>query len=218
MGNLAGTITVKPVTSGEGILAEILADVMKAEQVAFDSHFFDDLGADSLLMAKFCARVRKRKDLPPVSIQDIYAHPTIRTLAESLGIAEAEAEVNLDAIPTLIQPRDPILARPAAPASTRQYLTCGALQLLFFLGYAWAAALVGAWAYEWISAAKGYEEIYLRSVVFGGAASSSCAPFRSWPSGCSSAGGSPSRSASGVWSTSASGSSRPWSGRTPWHS
>ena len=46
---------------------------------------------------------------------------------------------------------------------------CGALQLLFFLGYAWAAAIVGARAYEWISAAKGYEEIYLRSVVFGGA-------------------------------------------------
>ena len=46
---------------------------------------------------------------------------------------------------------------------------CGALQLLFFLGYAWAVALVGARAYEWISAAKGYAEIYLRSVVFGGA-------------------------------------------------
>ena len=29
---------------------------------------------------------------------------------------------------------------------------CGTLQLLFFLGYAWAAALVGAWAYGWISA------------------------------------------------------------------
>jgi non-ribosomal peptide synthetase-like protein len=93
-------------------------------------------------------------------------------LAQAFGIAEAEAEVNLDAIATLIQPRDPILARSAAPApaSTRQYLLCGALQLLFFLGYAWAAAFVGARAYEWVSAAKGYEEIYLRSVVFGGAA------------------------------------------------
>ena len=66
--------------------------------------------------------------------------------------------MNLDAIATLIQPRDPILARSAAPApaSTRQYLMCGALQLLFFLGYAWVVALVGAWAYEWISAAQGY--------------------------------------------------------------
>jgi non-ribosomal peptide synthetase-like protein len=169
MGSLAGTLTAEPATSAEGILAEMLAGVMKTEQVPVDSHFFDDLGADSLVMAKFCARVRKREGLPRVSMKDIYAHPTIRSLAESLGIAEAEAEVNLDAVATLIQPRDPMLVRAAAPASTRQYLTCGALQFLFFLCYAWAAALIGAWAYEWISAAKGYEDIYLRSVVFGGA-------------------------------------------------
>ena len=172
MGSLAGTLTAEPETSSEGVLAEMLADVMKIEQVPFDSHFFDDLGADSLVMAKFCARVRKREGLPVMSMKDIYAHPTIRSLAEAFGIAEAEAEVNLDAIATLIQPRDPILARSAAPApaSTRQYLMCGALQLLSFFVYAWAVALVGARAYEWISAAQGYAQIYLRSVVFGGAA------------------------------------------------
>ncbi len=43
------------------------------------------------------------------------------------------------------------------------------LQVLFFLGYAWASALAGARAYEWISAAQGYREIYLRSVLLGGA-------------------------------------------------
>jgi non-ribosomal peptide synthetase-like protein len=172
MGSLAGTLTAGPATSAEGVLAEMLADVMKIEQVPFDSHFFDDLGADSMVMAKFCARVRKRDGLPVMSMQDIYAHPSIMGLAQAFGIAEAEAEVNLDAIATLIQPRDPILARSAAPApaSTRQYLLCGALQLLFFLLYAWAAAFVGARAYEWVSAAKGYEEIYLRLVVFGAAA------------------------------------------------
>ncbi|MGB6576908.1 MAG: phosphopantetheine-binding protein, partial [Streptosporangiaceae bacterium] len=170
MGSLAGTLTAEPATGAAGMLAEMLADVMKVEQVPVDSHFFDDLGADSLVMAKFCARVRKREDLPSVSMKDIYAHPTIRSLAESFWLAEVEANVDVDAIATLIRPRDPMLVRPAAPASTRQYLMCGALQLLFFLGYAWVAAIVGARAYEWISAAKGgYEEIYLRSVAFGGA-------------------------------------------------
>jgi non-ribosomal peptide synthetase-like protein len=171
MGYLAQTIAAEPATSAEAILAETLAGVMKVGQVAFDDHFFDDLGADSLVMAKFCARVRKREGLPVMSMKDIYAHPTIRSLAEAFGIAEAAAEVNLDAIPTLIQPRDPILARSAAPApaSTRQYLMCGALQLLSFLVYAWAVALAGARAYAWISAAQGYQDIYLRSVVFGGA-------------------------------------------------
>src|SRR6201987_3558704 len=172
MGFLGGTLTAEPTTSAEGTLAGMLADVMKIEHVPFDSHFFDDLGADSLVMAKFCARVRKADGLPVMSMQDIYAHPSIRRLAQAFGIAEAEAEVNLDAIATLIQPRDPILARSAAaaPASTRQYLMCGALQLLSFFVYAWAVALVGARAYEWISAAQGYAQLYLRSVVFGGAA------------------------------------------------
>jgi len=157
MGSLAGTLTAEPATSAEDVLAEMLAGVMKIERVAHNSHFFDDLGADSLVMAKFCARVRKREGLPVMSMKDIYANPTIKSLAEAFGIAEAEAEVDFDAIATLIQPRDPILARSAAPApaSTRQYLTCGALQLLSFFVYAWAVALVGARAYEWISAAQG---------------------------------------------------------------
>ena len=35
-------------------------------------------------MARFCARVRKRPDLPSVSIKDIYQHPTIKSLATAL--------------------------------------------------------------------------------------------------------------------------------------
>ena len=200
----------------------MLADVMKIEQVPLESHFFDDLGADSLVMAKFCARVRKREGLPVMSMKDIYAHPTIRGLAEAFGIAEAEAEVkvDLDAIPTLIQPRDPILARSAvpAPASTRQYLTCGALQLLFFLGYAWAIALVGARAYEWIAAAQGYGQVYLRSVVFGGAGFIILCTLPILAKWVLIGRWKPQQIR--IWSlgTSASGSSRHWSGRTPWPS
>jgi non-ribosomal peptide synthetase-like protein len=167
MGILLETMTADPAAGTESILAEMLAEVMRAERVPVDGHFFDDLGADSLVMAKFCARVRKREDLPSVSMKDIYAHPTIRSLAESFGPAEAEAD--LDAVPTVIQARDPVVPERAAKGSTRQYIVCGTLQLLFFLGYAWAAALVGARAYDWISAGKGLTDIYLRAVVFGGA-------------------------------------------------
>ena len=165
MGTVLETTTADPATGTQSILAEMLADVMRAERMPVDDHFFDDLGADSLVMAKFCARVRKREDLPSVSMKDIYRYPTIRSLAESFAQAEADA----DAVSTPVPVRAPVPAEPAATASTREYIVCGTLQLLFFLGYAWAVALVGARAYEWIAAAKGYEEIYLRSVVFGGA-------------------------------------------------
>jgi non-ribosomal peptide synthetase-like protein len=151
-----------PVGGTETALAEILADVVHADQVPAGSHFFDDLGADSMVMARFCARVRKRPDLPSVSIKDIYQHPTIASLAAAVaGTVPAPAAA------------DPAVAAPAQAAhqaSTRQYLTCGALQLLFFLGYAYVVALVGARAYDWIAAASGYGDIYLRSVLFGGVA------------------------------------------------
>ena len=71
----------------EGALADVLAGVVRADRVPVDAHFFDDLGADSLVMAQFCARVRKRDDLPSVSMKDIYQHPTIHGLAAALGPA-----------------------------------------------------------------------------------------------------------------------------------
>src|SRR5256885_16659761 len=68
----------------ERLFAEVLADIVDTDHVAVDSHFFDDLDADSMVMARFCARVRKRPDLPTVSMPDIYKHPTIRSLAAAL--------------------------------------------------------------------------------------------------------------------------------------
>src|SRR5438445_3028443 len=69
----------------EAVFAELLAEVLRVDRVSADSHFFDDLGADSLVMAHFCARVRKRGNLPSVSMRDIYRHPTIRSLAAALA-------------------------------------------------------------------------------------------------------------------------------------
>jgi non-ribosomal peptide synthetase-like protein len=140
-------------TGLESTFARILADVLRVDRVSVDSHFFDELGADSLVMAHFCARVRKRADLPPVSMRDIYRHPTIRSLAAAL------AEV----APSSAKP--PVSAAIEAPASTREYILCGALQALFFLGYSYFAAFAGAAAYEWISAGSGAVDIYMRSVL-----------------------------------------------------
>src|SRR5690242_12070336 len=91
MGNVPGVPTadlvVVPTTpaSCERAFAEVLTGIVGTEHVSVDDHFFDDLGADSMLMARFCARVRKRDDLPPVSMQDVYQHPTIRSLAAALA-------------------------------------------------------------------------------------------------------------------------------------
>ncbi|OZM79357.1 Pls/PosA family non-ribosomal peptide synthetase [Pseudonocardia sp. MH-G8] len=140
----------------ESVLAEVLADVVGVERVSVESHFFDDLGADSMVMAQFCARVRKREGLPSVSMKDIYRYPTIRSLASGLpDAAPAPAAAAVEV---------------ATPAGTAQYVLCGALQLLFYLGYSYVVAVVVVRGYGFVSAAAGVIDIYLRSALFAGAA------------------------------------------------
>src|SRR5438309_7847915 len=114
-------------TGAESIFAEMLADVLRVDRVSVDSHFFDELGADSLGMAHFCARVRKRGDLPSVSMRDIYRHPTIRSLAVALA----------DSASGPAQPPVSTAIEAATPTSTREYIFCGALQALFFFTYSY---------------------------------------------------------------------------------
>src|SRR6266540_572468 len=96
----------------ETIFAEVLAQVLRVERVSVDSHFFDDLGADSLVMAHFCARVRKRGTLPSVSMKDVYAHPTIRRLAAALA----------DVAPGPAKPTVAAAIEASTSTSTREYL------------------------------------------------------------------------------------------------
>src|SRR5437773_36592 len=96
----------------ETVLAEVLAGVLRVDRVLVDSHFFEELDADSLVMAHFCARVRKRGDLPPVSMKDIYAHPTIRSLAEALA----------DFAPARAKPPATTMLELPTPTNTREYI------------------------------------------------------------------------------------------------
>ena len=145
-----------PGAGTESVLAEVLAGVVRKEQIPVDSHFFDDLGANSLVMAHFCARVRKRPDLPSVSMRDIYGHPTIRRLAAALAETPAEAPVA-------------VTAEPPEPGSTARYVLCGTLQFLVFAGYCLLAGTATAHGYDWVSGGDGVAAVYGRSVVFGSA-------------------------------------------------
>ncbi|WP_407699946.1 Pls/PosA family non-ribosomal peptide synthetase [Streptomyces liliiviolaceus] len=149
--------TRDPVNGIEPVLAEVLAGVVRAEQVPVDSHFFDDLGANSLVMAHFCARVRKHPDLPAVSMRDVYGHPTIRDLAAALSQVPAEEPA---------PPREP--AAPPAAGSSARYVLSGALQFLVFALYCLLSGLVTAQGYDWVSAGDGVVDVYLRSALFGG--------------------------------------------------
>ncbi|MGW4889924.1 Pls/PosA family non-ribosomal peptide synthetase [Streptomyces murinus] len=155
-------------TETESGLADALAELVGSERVPVDSHFFTDLGANSLVMAQFCARVRKRPDLPSPSMRDIYRYPTIRDLAEALAPATPPPD---EAAGPTTAPAAPVPVAPPAPLPHTSRLThflCGTFQLLAFLGYSFLSGLVTGTGYEWVADGNGVADIYVRSLLFGG--------------------------------------------------
>ncbi|CAM5286767.1 hypothetical protein SAVIM338S_00234 [Streptomyces avidinii] len=185
-----------PAVETARVLAEVLAGLVGVEHVPGGSNFFDDLGADSMVMAGFCARLRKRADPLTVSMKDVYRHPTVDSLASALTRAASGAPVPGRTVPAASTPASagpvaarpvaaaPVPGRPAVPASTAesaragrksaravtgQYLLCGMLQVLAFLGYSYLAALATVRGFEWVAAGTGAPDVYLRSVLVGSA-------------------------------------------------
>ncbi|MCE0763736.1 AMP-binding protein [Pseudonocardia kujensis] len=177
-------------------LADVLAEVLAVEHVPTDRNVFDDLGADSMVMTRFCARLRKRSDLPSIAIKDVYAHPTLAGLAAAVGPVAPEThtpasgapagDADVYATPTIAGmaaaaagPADDTAAAPPPSASaavtpvrhsTGGYLLTGVLQLLIFLLYVTGTGVVLDRAYLWISTSVGLVEIYLRALTAGAVA------------------------------------------------
>jgi non-ribosomal peptide synthetase-like protein len=141
----------------ESVLAGVLAEVLGVDRVPADAHFFDELRADSLRMAHFCARVRKRGGLPSISMRDVYAHPTIARLAAALAASAASTR------PAPVRALEPQTATRAG-----EYLLCGVLQALFYLGYLYLGVLAGIEGFERIVGDAQGLEGYLRLVLFSG--------------------------------------------------
>jgi non-ribosomal peptide synthetase-like protein len=158
-------------------LAEVLSGVLGVEHVPVEADFFQDLGADSLVMARFCARVRKQPDLPAVSMKDVYGNPSVSALAAALQVPSQHDR---------LQEPSPVAASvPEAPAPmdarTWEYVACGALQVLVYLGYCLLAGWLAVVGYQWIfpEAGQGNHhwlghgtsllEVYLRSIAYAGA-------------------------------------------------
>jgi acetyltransferase-like isoleucine patch superfamily enzyme len=147
--------------------------VLAADRVSADGHFFNDLGASSLLMAMFSAAVRERGDLPPVSMKDIYLHPTVRLLAAAMGEpgpAREQAQRGPAGGPVPGPLRAPGAPPEAAPAArgVLAYALCGTLQLLAFAAYVAGFSLAVNAGAAWAVAGSGALAIYARLVVFGG--------------------------------------------------
>ncbi len=163
---------VAPAGDTEVAIAQELATLLGLEQISADDHFFDDLGAHSLLMAQFSARLRHRLALQSLSMRDIYAQPSVRGLA---GLAQAQAlsattpaAKSSTPAPTTSPTPAPTTAAPHI-ASRTAYLSCGAAQVLLALAFAWAHGAAWWHGWHWMLEAHGPLQIYTRTVVFSAA-------------------------------------------------
>ena len=149
---------VPPATPTEEALARELAGVLGLDRVSVVAHFFEELGLNSLVLAHFAARVRQHTALPPLAIQDLYQHPTVRRLADVCDAAVPDAADAADI------PAEPA---PVAQLGTGAFVLCGALQAAAALAYAYLLALILIAGYLWVTAGTGLLDMWGRSVAFG---------------------------------------------------
>jgi non-ribosomal peptide synthetase-like protein len=153
-----------PANDTERALASALAETLNLPEISVTSHFFDELGGSSLLMARFSARARE-EGLPPLAIKDIYQHPTVRALASvvtSTDTGAATAAEDADGH-TGLPPTEP---GEIVRTSTAGYLRTGAAQLLVYLVGALVAGLLLDVGYRWVSGGANWVAVYQRGAVF----------------------------------------------------
>ncbi len=76
--------TVAPATALEAQLHAIWAEAFAPQKISVLDDLFEDLGGHSLKAARLVSAIRRSPGLAAAAIQDLYAAPTIRALAERL--------------------------------------------------------------------------------------------------------------------------------------
>ena len=144
---------VPPKTVREHMVHDAIAKVLHIERISTTHHFFDDLGANSLLMARVCAAIRKNSGISNISMCDIYMYSTITRLAHHLD-SSIKGSISTK-------------SKPFHVPSSMSYVTCGSLQIGFFAIY----LLFGLWIFvsgiQWATSSYSIVDLYIRSVAFG---------------------------------------------------
>ena len=144
---------IPPATEMETFVATALSSVLKIEDISAEDNFFDDLGAHSLLMAQFSAKLRDHDSNPSVSMREIYQNPTVRQLAvilESEGHRKTEKTIN----------------EPYLKPSKLAYYSCGAAQILYYYTLFFLYLSVAVTGFIWAFSETSILNIYIRLTIF----------------------------------------------------
>ncbi|WP_058635709.1 Pls/PosA family non-ribosomal peptide synthetase [Aureimonas ureilytica] len=144
---------VEPRSDNERFLVDAAREILGVERISVEDHFFDDLSANSLLMARFCARVRTQPGWGTTSMRDIYLYPSVARLAEHLQTPDEIEQAEIEPVPT-------------HRATNLAYWTTGAAQLLFYSVYSYFGLWVFDRGLDWVYVELDAPiQLYLRCVL-----------------------------------------------------
>ncbi len=89
---VADALGRQPHTDSERRIAEVWRSLFSPQPVSIDHDFFLDHGGHSLLAARMVSQLRKDPRFARVSVADVYAHPTIASLAAAVDAATPQAQ------------------------------------------------------------------------------------------------------------------------------
>ncbi len=131
LGSGSGT-RIAPQTPLEQKLAEVWGEAFGRDDLSVEDNFFTDLGGHSLLAAQVTSNLRRNAALETLPISALYAHPTIRSLAQYVEcLAPTNGKANGKGV-------KPVRREQLRHSSARVWL-CGLAQ--FGLGYLLALCL-----------------------------------------------------------------------------
>jgi non-ribosomal peptide synthetase-like protein len=129
-----------PATPLERAMAAGFGEVLGRE-VSAEAHFFYDLGGHSMAAAQVISRLRREPQMDHLGVGDLYAHPTVRSLAKYV---EARQAASASATPAASRQADRLRH------SAARIWTCGVAQ--FALGLVMAVLLgmpFASWFVGW---------------------------------------------------------------------
>ncbi|UKO95897.1 Pls/PosA family non-ribosomal peptide synthetase [Nostoc sp. UHCC 0870] len=155
---------VPPATQLEQELANAWGNVFGNNDISVEEDFFEDLGGHSLFAARIISNLRQKPELQYLSIADLYAHTTIRTLANHIESIQEKHKQSASQVSTKSHPRT------VRHHSNLRVWFCGSLQIvmlyLLFTVFGLPFILLLGDFHQWTSPLQVCTEVILFSITW----------------------------------------------------
>ena len=136
-----------PANDLEKRLAAIFARALGLESVSVTDDFFQDLGGHSLVAAKLVSMLRRDQNFSHLGLADIYANPSVRSLAKKLSCTTPAKTVKTQVCP-IKDTKKRQVERSIRTYSDRRVWICGVGQLSALLLYGFIFSMPGLFFFK----------------------------------------------------------------------